>query len=493
MGMIWTPREYHTIALTQGMALDRFNLHMSPGMGKTSTVLMLLIGKALMGEPFPALIVGPKRVANTVWTREVEKWATFQGLRVSKVIGTAAQREDALKAHADLYCINYENLVWLHLMLEHKPWPFKTTVADESTKIKAHRCSWQLSPKGTHFIRAAGSVNAAALMRNAWKSDYYMNLTGTPSPNGLKDLWGQQFPVDHGHALGQSFDSFNRRWFRTVHGSKREEMRIEPLPGAEDAILSRMRPTTISLNAYDWFDVERPREVNIEVELPAKARRQYDDMHRESVLKLSQETIIEAANGGALTNKCLQLASGHVYDEHGESHLIHTEKLQALESLVENLNGAPLLVAYWFKPELDAILKHFKFARTLPSDHRQKQVEDEWNAGRIPMLVVHPASAGHGLDLQHGGHNLCIYTPMWDLELYQQVIERIGPVRQAQAGYDRLVNVYRLCAENTWDSVVLARTAEKANTQDIVRDYLRSQGVDIAEPVDALPDISEFA
>ena len=179
---------------------------------------------------------------------------------------------------------------------------------------------------------------------------------------------------------------------------------------------------------------------------------------------------VKGADGQALiVHNCLQYASGNVYDEDANSHFIHTEKLDLLESLHENLNGAPLLVAYHFKPTREAILKRFPFAELLPSDHRQKAVEDRWNAGKIPMLVVHPASAGHGLGLQHGWHNLCIVDPYWDYEMYAQVIERIGPVRQAQAGYKRLVNVYRMKTVGTFDAVVIDRLTSKASIESAVR------------------------
>jgi SNF2 family DNA or RNA helicase len=467
----WTPKPYQGPVIEAGMSMDRFNLHMDMGMGKTSTVLTLLVAKDLLRPVFPALVVGPKRVANSVWDREVAKWDHLKGLRVQKLIGPRADRELALATPADIYCINYENLMWLREQLKDD-WPFRTTVSDESTRIKGHRCSWQTSKRGKQFARAGGSKNASALMMAAWRSDTYINLTGTPAPNGIKDLWGQQFPVDHGASLGNSFDAFSRRWFRPVHGSKPHEMRIEILPGAEDEVLSRIKSTTITVRTEDWFDIDLPHEITIDVDLPPKAEKLYKKMHRDSVVELQNETEVTAVNAGVLTSKCLQIASGHLYDEDRNAHHIHDAKLDALASLTEELNGAPLLVAYQFTADRDAILKKFKDAEILPSDHRQKDVEDRWNAGEIPMLVVHPKSAGHGLDLQYGGHNLCFYTPTWDLELYQQIIERIGPVRQVQAGFDRTVNVYRLKTVRTWDGVVLDRTKSKASVQDAVRDYL---------------------
>lgn len=472
MSRIYVPHEYQGLTLDFLWSRPRANVHMSPGMGKTPTILTHLVNLSLVDRPFPVLALGPKRVVNSVWTREIEKWAHLHGIKVSKIMGTIAQREAALKAHADLYLINYENLVWLTTVLNGRC-PFKTVIADESTRIKGARVSMQVSKLGKRFLKAAGAVNAAALIKNiAPKVDFWYNLTGTPTPNGLQDLWSPQFPVDWGKALGNSFDAFNRRWFYPAPNSEREQQKWLPFDHALGEITRRIKPTTISIDAYDWFDVERPRVVDIEVELPEKAMAQYRKMHRESLLSLQDGTTITALNAGAKTMKCRQIASGWLLDKEGNGHQIHTEKLDALDSLIENLNGAPLLVAYSFIEEREAILKRFKHAELLPSDHRQKEVEDRWNAGKIPMLVVHPKSAGHGLDLQHGGHNLCVFSPDWDLELYQQVIERIGPVRQAQAGYDRLVNVYRIIATGTWDRQICDVQEGKNSLQEAVKQEL---------------------
>lgn len=474
MSRIYVPHEYQGIALDFLWNRPRANLHMSPGMGKTPTILTHLVNLSLVERPFPVLAIGPLRVANSVWEREVDKWAHLHGVRVSKILGTEAERLAALRRHADVYTINYENLVWLTRIL-NGACPFRAVVADESTRIKNHRVSMQRSAKGKLFLKAAGGVNAAALIKHLGpKVDYWYNLTGTPAPNGLQDLWGQQFPIDWGKALGNSFTAFTSRWFYPAPRSTREQQKWLPHDHAMATITNRLRPTTISIDAYDWFDVERPRVVDIPVELPEKTMKQYKELHRESLLALDDGTVITAVNAGAKTIKCRQVASGWLLDKEGNGHHIHTAKLDALESLMENLNGAPLLLAYSFVQEREAVLKRFKYAEILPSGAKQKEVEARWNAGQIPMLVVHPASAGHGLDLQHGGHNLCIFSPDWDLELYQQVIERIGPVRQAQAGYDRLVNVYRLVAQDTWDGIICDVQSGKHSMQERVKAELRA-------------------
>lgn len=464
MTQLFAPRDYQRKLISHMTSVPRHNGFASPGMGKTVSTLTALNIMSLVDDVFPALVIGPMRVANSVWHREVEQWAHLKGLRVSRVLGTLDERLAALRAPADIYTTHYGLLAWLHSYFEDKKWPFRWVVGDESTRLKNNRCSFQRSKTGKLFLRAGGGVNASAIARYAPRTPYWTNLSGTPAPNGLKDLWGQHWYVDFGAALGNSYDAFTKRWFYQRHGTQREQAVFDPLPHAFDEITERMRPTTISLDAYDYFDCARPREVNVEIELPEAVMKQYKKMEREALIKLSDEKVITAVNAGVATNKCRQIASGHVFDGQGASHLIHDEKLTALEALVENLQGAPLMVAYHFKPDLAAILKRFKFAVALPSGAKQQQVEDDWNAGKIPMLLVHPASAGHGLNLQHGGHNLCIYTPDWDLELYLQVIERIGPVRQMQAGYDRVVSVYRLVAKDTFDEMMVNQIIPGKNT-----------------------------
>lgn len=469
---VFKGHEYQQQAIQFGTELDRFNLLMSPGMGKTATSIEIMEIRSMVADSYPALAIGPLRVANSVWNREVGKWANFKGLRVSKILGTAAERIKAINTPADIYTIHYGLLKWLHeyLVESGKQWPFKTVIADESTRLKHARPSFRRHKKtGKVSLYIAGSVNPGALARYAVRTPYWINMTGTYTPNGLQDAWGQQWFIDFGKALGNSYDAYTKRWFYQRRGTSAEQQVFEPHDFALDEITERLKPTSISLDAYDWFAVERPREVDIEVELPEKLMKDYRKLHREAMLKLENETVITAVNAGAITNKCMQFASGNVYDADKVSHFIHNEKLDALESLVENLNGAPLLVGYHFIPTREAILKRFPKAELLPSDKRQKEVEDRWNAGKIPMLVVHPSSAGHGLDLQYGGHNLCIVDPYWDFEMYAQLIERIGPVRQMQAGLNRLVNVYRMRTKHTFDEVVIDRLSTKASVESAVR------------------------
>lgn len=467
------PRSPQIVMIEHMTTHERCNVFASPGIGKTGATVASLDAIALAVDTWPALVVGPLRVANSVWDREVEKWAQFRGLRVVKILGTEVERIAALKRPGEIYTIHYGLLHWLHVTLDGK-WPFKVVVPDESTRLKHQRCSFQMSKLGKKTLRIAGSKNASALMRYAPRTERWFNLTGTPAPNGLKDLWGQHWPIDFGLSLGRSYTAFTDRWFYQRRGTSAEAAVFEPHKHAHAEIMERIAPVTVSLNAYDYFDVEKPREVDLEVELSDKLMKDYRKLHAEAALKLSEETTITAVNAGAVTNKCLQFASGHVYDAQKNVHFIHNEKLDRLDSLRENLNGAPLLVAYAFLPDRDAILKRFPDAELLPSDARQKEVEDRWNAGKIPMLVVHPASAGHGLNLQWGGCDICFYSMTWDAELYEQVIERLGPIRQMQAGFHRVVSVYRILVKGTFDTVVAKRMSGKMAIGEAIKESLRA-------------------
>lgn len=473
LSKLFVPREPQRKMIEIGTRLDRCNIFAKPGMGKTSATLAVLDTLRLVDDVFPALVVAPLRVANGVWDREVELWSQFNGMRVTKILGTAAERLEALRNLGEINTIHYGLLQWLHETLDGK-WPFKTVVPDESSRLKHTRASFQRSKTGKVFLRVGGcSVNANALARYSPRTKYHINLTGTPASNGLQNLYGQHWHVDFGKTLGNSYDAFSKRWFYQKRGTNAEQAVFEPFPHAFDEITSRMRPTTISLDPKDYFDLREPRPVDIWVDLPERLMKDYRRLHREAVYKLSELKTITAVNAGAVTNKCLQFASGHIFDEGGIPHYVHDEKLQALDSLVENMAGAPLLVAYNFKPDRDAILKRFPYATILPSGPKQREVEDAWNEGRIPMLVVHPASCGHGLSLQHGGCDVCFYTVGWDAEFYEQIIERIGPMRQMQSGYDRVVSIYKIMARHTFDKAVNDKVAGKLTLQDAVMEAVK--------------------
>ena len=473
-GIEFKPRNYQEAIIDHMSANPRANVFASPGMGKTSSALVALDAMSFARDVYPALVVGPLRVANSVWSAEVEKWSRLKGLKVVKILGNEAERIKALNTPADIYTTHYGLLKWLAERLGTKGWFFKTVIADESPRLKHHRCRFQRHrTTGKLHLVTGGAKNAANLVSFAPMTPHWYNLTGSPAANGLKDLWGPQWAIDFGATLGSNYTAFTQRWFYQRRGTQREQAIFEPFNDAQDEIMELIKPSSISVNAYDYFDIDRPIERDILTELPERQMKEYRKLHREALLQLQNETVITAVNAGAITNKCLQYASGHVYDEHQVAHKVHDVKLEALDSLVEELNGEPLLVAYNFTSDRDAILKRFPQAELLPSDARQKDVEQRWNEGRIPMLVVHPASAGHGLNLQYGGCNLCIYSPNWNFEFYEQIIERIGPVRQAQAGLNRAVTVYRIITQGTFDTVVTERLASKKSVQQTILEVLK--------------------
>ncbi len=424
------------------------------GSGKTLSALTAIEQLNLIDDVYPVLVLAPLRVAQTTWPDEVKKWPHLQHLRVSVVTGTAQERRLALARRADIYCINYDNLVW---MADHlgDNFPFKTVIADEATKLKGFRLR-------------QGTARARAIARYAHKrATRWINLTGTPCGNGLGDLWGIQWFLDAGIRLGRTHQSFIDRWFRM----KYDGYGLEPLPHAQAEIQAKLADLCITITASDYLDLPPLIENTILVDLPPKARRLYQDMEREMFAQIGTHEV-EAFSAAARTNKCLQMANGAAYvDDAGNWEAIHDEKLDALEDIVEEAAGAPVLVSYQFRSDLARILAKFgKRARHLD---KNPQTIADWNAGKIDLLVAHPASAGHGLNLQDGGNILAYFSSGWNLEEDMQILERIGPTRQAQSGRNREVYVHRIVARNTVDELVAVRRQSKADVQQILLDYMK--------------------
>lgn len=484
MKKTFTPRPVQLAGLALTLEKARANLFASPGVGKTLMTLATLDKRHRAGDPvFPALVVAPLRVANTVWDAEVARWENFEHMRVSKILGTPSARKAALNTPAEIYTINFENLPWLREQLGDQ-WHFRTVVIDESTKIRGHRCRLSIKdgkPRGT--INGGGTKNATAIVGRARATAFWYNLSGTPTPKGAKDLWAQQWAIDYGEALGRSYTEFTRNFCELPWGAKPEQDRWIVKPELVDTVTGLIKPNTVVLDAYDWFDIDRPIEINEPVNLPPKARAMYDRMHKNSVTTLLSGQDMECPSVAGQIMKCRQIASGAVLDEDGALHHVHDARLQALADLHERNDKVPLLVAYHFRYERDAIIKFFgdSVAVALPNDARQKTVEELWNAGKIPMLLVHPASAGHGLNLQYGSNHIVIYTPDWDYELYAQVIERAGPTRQAQAGLNRPVYIHRMFAPNTYDEVIISTLGSKHSMSERIKLALAVQEQSILE------------
>lgn len=470
----FTPHAYQGLIIEHQQTIDRSNTWAGMGLGKTVGTLTTLESLYHFGiESQPTLVIAPLRVAQSTWPDEVQKWDHLSGMEVQPILGDASARAMALRKDVPIFTINYENLPWLIDWFKHnpRPWPFGTIVADESTKLKSTRISQQKSKTGKEFLKkSGGSKRGRAIAEVAHtKVRRWINLTGTPSPNGLKDLWGQQWFIDAGQRLGRSFTAFETRWFQSLPGN-RGYHETRPLDHAQEQIQAALRDCTLSLNAADWFDLKEPIVRKIVVDLPSKARRLYQDMERKMFMELGEHEV-EAMNAASRTMKCLQLANGAAYvDESGNWQEVHDEKLKALEDIVEEAAGMPVLVAYHFKSDLARLQKAFPKGRQLDSDPATIR---DWNAGRIPILFAHPASAGHGLNLQDGGNILAVFGHWWNLEEYQQIVERIGPTRQLQARYNRPMFIYHIIARDTVDEDVMVRRETKREVQDILLDSMR--------------------
>lgn len=454
MTKFFVPHDEQLPAIEHLVRNKRSGLWMPMGGGKSITTLTALEQLDAVEQVYPALVLGPKRVIEVTWLDEVAKWAHTAHLRVSVVSGSRRERELALQRPADLYCMAYDNLDWL---VEHVggDWPFRTVVADELTKLKSFRLR-----QGGKRAGALGKVAHTEVSR-------FIGLTGTPAPNGVKDLWGQTWFIDKGARLGKTFSAFEQRWFRKGY----DGYSLVPYEHSQSEIMNAISDIYLTVKS---LQVDEPISVPVPVKLPPAVREAYDAVERDLFAEIEIAGVgaleIEAANAAVRLGKCMQIASGAVFEEGGAVwQRLHDAKLDALESIVEEANGMPVLVSYAYTHEAERILKRFKQAKRLEGAADVRA----WNAGKIPMLVVHPASAGHGLNLQDGGNILAFFGLTFNLEHYMQVIERIGPLRQKQSGYDRPVYLYHIVAEDTFDQVALDRLAGKRSVQDAVLEYMQ--------------------
>jgi SNF2 family DNA or RNA helicase len=470
MTQAYHPRAWQPLGIDHIVEHRRCALWAGMGLGKTSMTLTALDQiDMLHGDAWPALALGPLRVARKVWSDETRKWHHTAHLEISRVVGTQAEREAALKRPAHIYSMNYENVAWLRDHLEQTGrMPFRTIISDESRKLHAFRVN-------------QGGAMTRALHELAWhdRIRHFIELTGTPSPNGLKGLWGQLYFLDRGKRLGLTYESFENRWFafkRVRDAVNAHKTHIQPiiLPNAHTEIHDLVKDLCLSIDARDWFDLKAPIKRVIEVEMPEPAMKLYRQMERDFFVRIENHEI-EAFNAASKSTKLLQLAGGAAYldpdvpsDEDPRARayrVVHDAKLEALASIVEEAEGMPLLVFYSFKSDVPRIQKLFPKARVLKSE----KDEDDFKAGKIDMLLAHPKSAGHGIDgFQHVTNIAVFFNTSWDLELRQQAIERIGPTRQMQAGLERPVWLYDIVAKGTIDELVLLRHETKRSVQDLL-------------------------
>ena len=465
---VYTPRPFAHLAMAHFANVPRGALFAKPGMGKTTMVLTFLDHlHNVSGEDRPTLVLGPKRVAQHVWPDEVRKWEHLRGLDVVSVTGSAAERAAALLLPAQVYATNYDNLVWLrdHYKRAGRAWPFATVIADESTRLKSFRLK-------------QGGVRAQALGEFAHRDvERWINLTGTPAPNGLVDLWGQTWFLDAGARLGRSFSSFEDRYFAWKNAAdafKKGKGGVKQiiLPHSHELIHEKLADICLTLDPKDWFDMRAPVVNVIEVDLPSKAQAKYREFERELFMQIDGNDI-EAFNAAAKTMKCLQLANGAVYLEDGKTWVdVHSAKLEALESLVEENAGEPVLTAYHFKSDLARLRSHFPDGLDLSTDAGMADAK----AGKGRVWFGHPAGMGHGVDgLQEHCATVAFFGHWWDLEQHDQFIERVGPMRQLQAGKDRAVTVHYIVARGTIDQVVVDRRAGKGEVQDLLLEYMKGK------------------
>ena len=449
----FVPRPYQTQIIDFIISHPRCMVWAGMGMGKTVSTLTALKYLIDFEDAGPALVIAPLRVAKSTWPEESAHFSHLTQIKVSVICGSESARIRALNTGADIYVTNYEQIPWLVKTLGAK-WKFKTVVADEATRLKGFRLR-----QGSRRARALATVAFRYCKR-------FIELTGTPATNGLLDLWGQAWFVDAGKRLGKSFAAYETQFFRPRRvGAEAYAVRWDPLPDSDARIKAKLSDCSITVNAEDWFDIEKPIESNVFVELPEDLKKKYKELQREFYVQVKTGEI-EAVNAAVKLGKLLQFASGAAYKDGGKTWFpIHDLKLDALRSVVEEASGAPVLVAYQYRHELERILKAFPQARALDKD---PETIAAWNRGEIPILVAHPAACGHGLNLQDGGNILCFFSLGFNYEYFAQMIERIGPTRQAQSGHPRPVFVYYILAKDTDDAAVLKSLRKKENVLDFI-------------------------
>lgn len=400
------------------------------------------------------MVIAPKKVAEGTWTREADKWDHTKMLRVSPVLGSQAKRIKALNTPADLYIVNRENVVWL-VDYYRNAWPFDMVVVDESSSFKSHSAKRfkALASVGDHIERL-------------------VELTGTPSPNGLDDLWAQIFLLDGGERLGKRYTWFRERYFQPdKRGADGMVYSYEAKPGSEEGILEKISDICISMKAEDYLQLPDITYHEIPVEMDPKARKAYTDLEREMVLQLPEdEDDISVTSVAALSNKLLQLANGAIYDEDRNVHEIHNCKIEAFMELIESLQGKPALVFYNYQHDRTRILKALEKTGLRIRELKTPQDEDDWNARKIDILLTHPASSAYGLNLQQGGNHVIWFGLTWNYELYTQANKRLH--RQGQT--DKVI-IHHLICTGTRDEDVMQALQRKDDVQNWVMESLKAR------------------
>lgn len=444
--MKYEPHNYQQFATDFILEHPISCLMLDMGLGKTVITLTALWQLALDSfEVSRILVIAPKRVAEDTWPKELSKWEHLSGLDATLVMGTQAEREAALRQQTFLYIINRENVSWL---VANHPWDFDMVVIDELSSFKSNQAQ---------RFKAMKKVRPLV--------SRIVGLTGTPAPNSLLDLWPEMYLMDMGQRLGRFIGGFRDRFFTPDKRSREIIYSYKPREGAEEAIYDLISDICISMKAVDYLDMPELIMNRVEVSMDSREQKIYDDFQRDMVVNLHGEEL-DAVNAAVLSGKLLQMANGAVYGENHKVLRIHDRKLDALEDLVEAANGKPLLVAYWYEHDLQRIKARFKTARCIDTT---KDIDD-WNAGRIPLALIHPASAGHGLNLQDGGCTIVWFGLTWSLELYQQLNARLW-----RQGQKHTVVIHHIVTKGTHDEDVLRALECKDTRQTALIDAVRAR------------------
>ena len=450
--MRFIPHDYQKRAIDMIMKNPACGLFLEMGLGKT--VISLTAAERLIYHEFEisrVLVIAPLKVAEDTWSRESEKWDHLQDLKIVKILGNLDKRLAAAKDDADIYVVNRENVVWLAEMYPGKYWKWDMVIIDELSSFKS---------SSTMRFKAMRSVRPYI--------DRIVGLTGTPNPNGYMDLWAQIFLLDQGKRLERTIGGYRQKYFRPGRGNGHITYEWLLLPGADKAIQEKISDIAVSMKAEDYLKLPDRIENEILVTLPPDTLKRYRELEKEHLLELQDsDATITAANAAAVMNKLLQLTGGAVYDDEGGFKVFHDEKIKALKDIIDTAGG-PVLVFYGYRHERDRLQKDL--TKLKPRELQKEKDIDDWNAGKVKVLIAHPASVGYGLNLQAGGHVIVWYSIPWSLELYQQANARLH--RQGQT---ETVVINHLVAVGTVDKQVMAALKKKDMSQSALMTALKER------------------
>lgn len=451
--MNFVPHQYQQYCMNRIVQDPAVGLFLDMGLGKTiitlSAINELKYGRFQVKK---VLIIAPKKVAEATWQREAAKWDNVSHLRISAVLGSTSKRIRALHTPADVYIINRENVVWL-VDYYKNDWPFDMVVADEMSSFKNHRAKRfkALAAIRSHITRLVG-------------------LTGTPSPNGLSDLWSQVYLLDQGERLGKYFTHFRERYFEPGRRCREVVYSYDPKEGAEKAIMDAISDICVSMKSEDYLELPEIVYHDVPVALSTKAQRDYNELEKKMVLDLGDNHILDVTSAAALSNKLQQLANGAVYTDSGAWQEIHHDKVEAFMELIEQLNGKHAIVFYNFRHDLDRLIAALQKTNLRVRQLQTSVDELDWNAGKVDVLLAHPASTAYGLNLQDGGNHAIWFGLNWSLELYQQANKRLH-----RQGQKNRVIVHQLICEGTRDEDLASALLMKDAAQQYVMDSLKAR------------------